>query len=76
MPVHEVTMRDGTVERIDDADAYRQEGPMTTFFRNAAQRRVVDSWSTRLASFATSEVVVIRRLDPTAGELGRPLRSA
>lgn len=58
---YEVTLQDGTNERIDDADAYRQEGPMTTFFRNDARRQVVDCWSTRLASFRTAEIVIIRR---------------
>jgi hypothetical protein len=59
----EVTMRDRTREIIDGADAYRQEGQMTTFFRNAEGREVVDCWSTRIASFRTAEVLIIRRLD-------------
>lgn len=58
----EVTLRDSTRELIDGAD-YRQEGPMTTFFRNAEGREVVDCWSTRIASFRTSEVLIIRRLE-------------
>lgn len=59
----EVTLRDRTRELIDGADAYRQEGQMTTFFRHAAGREVVDCWSTRIASFRTSEILIIRRLE-------------
>ncbi len=59
----EVTLRDRTRELIDGADAYRQEGQMTTFFRLDEGRTVVDCWSTRVASFRTSEVLIIRRLD-------------
>jgi hypothetical protein len=58
----EVTLRDSTREMIDGAD-YRQEGQMTTFFRHAEGREVVDCWSTRIASFRTSEVLIIRRLE-------------
>jgi hypothetical protein len=57
----EVTMKDGTVERVEGADAYQQEGPMTTFFATGSDRQVVDCWSTRLASFRTSEILIIRR---------------
>jgi hypothetical protein len=59
---YEVRLKDRTVEEIDGADAYQQEGQMTTFFATRAGRQVVDCWSTRLASFRTSEVVIIRRL--------------
>lgn len=62
MASYEVIFRDRTVERVDGADAYQQEGQMTTFFATASARRVVDSWSTRLASFRTSEVLIVRRL--------------
>ena len=71
MPIYEVTMQDRSVERITGADAYQQEGQMTTFFRTASHRQVVDTWSTRVASFRTSEVVIIRRLDSEAE--ARPL---
>ena len=63
MPTYEVTLKDRTVEVIEGADAYQQEGQMTTFFSTAAGRQVVDCWSSRLASFRTSEVVIIRRVD-------------
>ena len=69
----EVTLRDRTREMIEGADAYRQEGQMTTFFRHAEGHEVVDCWSTRIASFRTSEILIIRRLDDAAV---RNLRSA
>ncbi len=62
----EITLRDRTKESIDGADGYQQEGQMTTFFRHGDGRQVVDCWSTRVASFRTSEVLIIRRLNPAA----------
>ncbi len=61
MTSYDVTLTDRTVERIDGADAYQQEGQMTTFFRRDGGRQVVDSWATRVASFRTSEILIIRR---------------
>lgn len=66
MAQFEVTLRDRTVEPIGGADAYQQEGPMTTFFRTDGSTRV-DSWSTRVASIRTAEVLLIRRADGDAG---------
>ena len=57
---YEVTFRDQSVDLVDGADAYQQEGQMTTFFRTGQGRTVIDCWSTRLASFRTSEVMKIR----------------
>jgi hypothetical protein len=54
-----VQLADDTTEMID-ADAYQQEGPLTTFFRTAPGRAVVDCWSVRLASFRTADIRVIR----------------
>ena len=65
MASFEVTMRDGNVERVGEADAYQQEGQMTTFFRTA-DGRAIDSWSTRVASIRTTEVLMIRREDVPA----------
>lgn len=58
----DIVLRDGSTERVDDADAYDQEGQLTTFFATDGGRGVIDAWSTRLASFRTAEVVVVRRL--------------
>ena len=63
---YEVTTADGTTELVRDADAYQQEGPLTTFFRTDPGRRVVDCWSVRVASYRTAEVTRIRRVEATA----------
>ncbi len=76
MSSYQVMLKDRTVERIEGADAYQQEGQMTTFFCTGSGRNVVDTWSTRIASFRTSEVIVIRRLDPVAAELDALAASA
>jgi hypothetical protein len=81
-PTFEVILRDRTVELIDGADAYRQEGAMTTFFNRGEGRDVVDCWSTRIASFRTSEVLIVRRIPspderaPATVGSPRSLRSA
>ncbi|HEX5365978.1 MAG TPA: hypothetical protein VFW63_04860 [Acidimicrobiales bacterium] len=64
MPTFEVTLRDGAREVVEGADAYQQEGPMTTFFRRGDGRDVIDSWSTRMASFRTADLLVVRRYEP------------
>ena len=63
MPTFEVTLRDRSVETIAGADAYQQEGPMTTFFRRGDGRDVIDSWSIRVASFRTADLLVVRRCE-------------
>ena len=62
MASYDVILKDRTIEVIDGADAYQQEGQMTTFFATGAGKQVVDCWSTRLASFRTSEILIIRRI--------------
>lgn len=57
---YEVMTVDGTTELVAGADAYRQEGPLTTFFRTDGDRRVIDCWSIRLASFRTTDVARVR----------------
>lgn len=61
MPTYELMLKDRSVELVEGADAYQQEGPMTTFFRRADGRDVVDSWSTRVASFRTADLLAVRR---------------
>lgn len=76
MASYEVTLRDRTVECVEGADAYQQEGPMTTFFRTEG-RSTVDSWSTRVASVRTVDVLLIRRREAVAAADGlTTLRSA
>jgi hypothetical protein len=57
----EVTLTDDTTERVDGADSYTQEGPLTTFFGNE-RPRPLDSWSIKIASFRTERIAKIRRL--------------
>lgn len=66
MASYEVTLQGEPVERIDGVDAYQQEGAMTTFFRSPPGRQVIDSWSVRVASFRTSEILAIRRREESA----------
>lgn len=80
MTSYQITLKDRSTEQITDADAYQQEGQMTTFFRTGSGRNVVDTWSTRVASFRTAEVVVIRRIESVVCQVDGPvvagLRSA
>lgn len=76
MSSYTITLKDRSSEQIDDADAYLQEGQMTTFFRNGSGRQVVDTWSTRLASFRTTEILAIRRIEPAAAAAPGPVAIA
>ena len=58
-----VTLADQRTEEISSADTYQQEGPLTTFFVVGSERQVIDSWSTRLASFRTADITAVRRVD-------------
>jgi hypothetical protein len=69
MPTFEVMLRDRSVEIVDGADAYQQEGPMTTFFRHGDGRDVIDSWSTRIASFRTADLLAVRRCEAAVDQL-------
>ena len=60
---YEVTISDGSVDVVDGADSYQQEGPLTTFFSTGPGRGVVDSWSVRLASYRTASILRVRRVD-------------
>ena len=68
MATYDVTLRDRTVETVD-ADAYQQEGPMTTFFRLGEGRDVVDCWACRVASISTADIMLVRMLANTSGSL-------
>lgn len=60
MATYDVTMRDERIEVVA-ADAYAQEGPMTTFFELGEGRDVVDCWARRVASIRTADILLIRR---------------
>ena len=66
MACYTLIRKDGEVELIEGADTYEQEGPLTTFFQVAPDRRVIDCWSVRLMSIRTTEVASIRREAGTA----------
>jgi hypothetical protein len=48
------------VDLVEGADAYVQEGVLTTFFQGRDGRAVLDSWAKRLASYRTADIVRIR----------------
>jgi hypothetical protein len=54
---------DDTNTVVHDADAYEQEGPLTTFFeRNGGAGHLGSAFACRVASFRTSRIIEIRRL--------------
>jgi hypothetical protein len=59
--LYAITLTDQSTDFVEGADAYQQEGPLTTFFALADNRRVIDSWSVRLASYRTADISAIRR---------------
>jgi hypothetical protein len=62
-----VRFDDETATTVPDADAYEQEGPLTTFFaRDRGAGRLASAFSTRVASFRTSRIVEIRRVEAAA----------
>jgi hypothetical protein len=63
----EVRFVDERTTVVQGADAYEQEGPLTTFFaRNGGAGRLASAFSVRVASFRTDRLVEIRRLDQLA----------
>jgi hypothetical protein len=62
---HDVVLADGEVIEVLGANAYVQEGPLTTFFHSGRSRAAIDSWAERVASFKTTEIRrIIRRHPP------------
>ena len=59
----EVVLSDDTVEEVDHADSFQQEGPMTTFFGSDGRRGTLDCWSVKMASFRTDRIDRIIRRD-------------
>lgn len=59
----DVTTTDGSVERIDEADSYQLEGPLTTFFLAEGGCGRLSSWTVRVASVRTDHIVSVRRVD-------------
>jgi hypothetical protein len=64
--IHDIVLADGEVVEIQGANAYVQEGLLTTFFHSGRSRAAIDSWAERVASFKTTEIRrIIRRRPPT-----------
>jgi len=64
--IHDVVLADGEVIEVLGANAYVQEGPLTTFFHSGRSRAAIDSWAQRIASFKTTEIRrIVRRSPPT-----------
>lgn len=57
---YEVRLKDGEVDIVEHADAYQQEGVLTTFFETRPDRAVIDCWARRVASYRTADIVRIR----------------
>jgi hypothetical protein len=58
-----VRFEDETTALVQGADAYEQEGPLTTFFDRNGAGRLASAFAMRIASFRTSRIVEIRRTD-------------
>lgn len=71
MALFAVTLTDQTTDFVEEADAYQQEGPLTTFFSFRDDRHVIDSWSVRLASYRTADISAIRRSSTVINPGGR-----
>lgn len=62
----DVLLKSGKTIRVERANAYQPEGPMTTFFVTGSSRLAIDSWSTRVASYRTADIVAIQRCPEAA----------
>jgi hypothetical protein len=58
----EVRFEDDTTTQVIDADAYEQEGPLTTFFDRNGGGGLTSAFALRVASFRTNRIVEIRRV--------------
>jgi hypothetical protein len=54
---------DDTSTVVEGADAYEQEGPLTTFFDRNGGGRLASAFTVRLASFRTSRILEVRLAD-------------
>ncbi len=67
-----IAMKSGETITVEGADAYCPEGPLTTFFCTGSNRQTIDSWSTRISSYRTADIVTIERAKAEAIELNTP----
>jgi hypothetical protein len=63
-----VRFEDETTSVVHDADAYEQEGPLTTFFDRNGGGRLTSAFTVRVASFRTSRILEVRRIDAAASQ--------
>lgn len=63
----DVRFEDDTTTQVFDADAYEQEGPLTTFFDRNGGGGLSSAFALRVASFRTSRIVEIRRVERAEG---------
>lgn len=68
MTVYLIQHTDAEARLVEGADSYAPEGTLTTFFATRDGRGVVDSWSTRVASFRTAGIASIERVSATVTE--------
>ena len=66
-----VRFEDDSTTAVLDADAYEQEGPLTTFFDRNGGGRLASAFVVRVASFRTSRIMEIRRGDHVDAEVPR-----
>ena len=59
--VFAVLLKGGKTVKIGKANSYQPEGPLTTFFSSGSSRQTIDSWSVRVASYRTADIVSIER---------------
>jgi hypothetical protein len=67
---------DDTFTVVDDADAYEQEGPLTTFFDRNGGGRLASAFTVRVASFRTSRILEVRATPSPALEIQSSATSA
>lgn len=72
---HLVQLASGEIATVRGANAYQPEGPMTTFFATGSSRGTIDSWSVRVASYRTGDIVSIQRVDALAHDVAADHRS-
>ncbi len=66
-----VRFEDDSTTAVHDADAYEQEGPLTTFFDRNGGGRLASAFVVSVASFRTSRIMEIRRCDHVDAEVPR-----
>jgi hypothetical protein len=63
-----VRFEDETTTVVHGADAYEQEGPLTTFFDRNGGGRLTSAFTVRVASFRTSRILEVRRVETAAAQ--------